>query len=894
METAITNQLFAKDGKEMVLIPGGEFIMGSEGGYREEKPLHRVEVKGFYMDKHLTTNREYKIFCDERGKLYPEDPGWKEMPGYFINYPDHPVINVSCQLAEEYARWAGKRLPAEEEWEYAACGGLVQPMYPWGDNHPEGNRANYADKNSDFAWRDFHYSTGCKYTSPVGIYPPNGYGLCDMAGNVWQWCEDWFFKYDDTIRDTEAFQDGWGGSRVCRGGCYHSSIFDLRVARRRQVLGGQGMISVGFRCVKDVEEVHMSVSLFAEAVDQGSWRVKLKDASARLMDDMELCLGVGMLTRESAQHIRNIGFTSIEQYVTWETIENGGEDCWDFSRWDEQVEIMKEAGLKWVPFLIAGPAYSLPRWYRESRDFEGLCCLEHNIETKIQSIWDKNFYKYIERYVSKFAEHYQGSGVIEAPLLGITGDFGEAIFPVWHGNWPTQIPGLYHSHAGYWCNDRFAQADFREKLEIKYKEIEILNSLWGTRYHSFLEVKMPELAVDPMEGFRVDEYTSQGIFPLKDISARRQWIDFVDWYRSSMTEYADYWMGVTRKYFPEHPVYLCTGGDAVSHHGSDFAQQCKLAAKHRGGVRITNEASQYAINFYVTNWVASAGNFYNSYFSFEPAGKVTEKGVVCRIYNATVTGAKGLHFYESNLFDRENKMDVFLENLKYLYTGKAIKDTGAMYADISVLAGNISTADMQESFQLLRDYTDFKFLDDVTIGDGILDTVRVVVICCGEIWRKKTLDALLAWVEKGGKLIAYNIRDLRSAEEDQSHMEILFDTNSRVKSLGKGKSLWIPVEVALRKYDSGVISGTKPTKAVFEESTVFYQTRIFNVITDFLTNEEFPVTDGILDNVYTALLENRVVLLNTGNDKVQKEIILPNGSKINTLLDYNSIREIEY
>jgi hypothetical protein len=182
----------------------------------------------------------------------------------------------------------------------------------------------------------------------------------------------------------------------------------------------------------------------------------------------------------------------------------------------------------------------------------------------------------------------------------------------------------------------------------------------------------------------------------------------------------------------------------------------------------------------------------------------------------------------------------------------------------------------------------------VTIGDGILDTVKVVVICCGEIWRKKTLDALLAWVEKGGKLIAYNIRDLRSAEEDQSHMEILFDTNSRVKSLGKGKSLWIPVEVALRKYDSGVISGTKPTKAVFEESTVFYQTRIFNVITDFLTNEEFPVTDGILDNVYTALLENRVVLLNTGNDKVQKEIILPNGSKINTLLDYNSIREIEY
>ncbi len=771
----LDKRLVAKDGKEMVLIPGGDFQMGSDRGYHEERPVHAVRVNPFYMDTHLVTNREYKVYCDATGARYPDNPRWKEYPAYFLDFPDYPVVNVSWRQAMDYAEWAGKRLPTEEEWEYAACGGLDHPRYPWGDEDPGPGRAKFADRNSNDPWRDFRFSTGHRYTAPAGSYPPNGYGLYDMAGNVFQWAEDWFFEYSDAVRDTERFKDGWGGSKVCRGGCYHSSAFDLRTARRRQILGGGPNMAVGFRCVKDAAGVHKPAVAFEIGHPDVAWQTKLDSARASVQPGMQLCAGVGKLTLDQARHLKNIGFTSVEQYVTWETIENKGEGEWDFSAWDEQVAILKTVGLKWVPFLIAGPAYAMPDWYREHVDFEGLRCLEHNIETKIHSIWAPRWRGWVERYIAKFAEHYRDSGVIQWPLLGITGDFGEALMPAWHGNWPTQIAGLYHAHGGYWCADRFAQSDFRARMAERYPTVADLNAAWGTHFPSFGAVSMPDLAIDPLEGFRVDEYTEPGSFPIHSVADRRRWLDFIDWYRASMTEYADFWMEVVSKHFPGTPVYLCTGGRGEQWQASEFSQQCKVAARRRGGVRITNEASVYAMNFLVTNWVSSAGSYYGSQFSFEPAGQVTEKGIVCRIYNATATGANELHYYEGNIMDREDKPGLLMKNLEHLYRSQPVKPIGVLYPDVPMIFDDVSWTDVIKSFTLLRDYTDFVFVDDLTIADGILKTIKVAVICCGGIYRQATLDALAAWVNQGGILVGTNFDDLRAAETGESCLAKLFN-----------------------------------------------------------------------------------------------------------------------
>ena len=115
--------IISKDGKRMVYIPGGKMLMGSDKGYPEEMPVHEIEVAPFYMDENLVTNAEYRAFCDATGTAYPRDPRWADMPGYFLNYPNHPVVNINNATAQAYAAWAGKRLPTEEEWEFAAAGG---------------------------------------------------------------------------------------------------------------------------------------------------------------------------------------------------------------------------------------------------------------------------------------------------------------------------------------------------------------------------------------------------------------------------------------------------------------------------------------------------------------------------------------------------------------------------------------------------------------------------------------------------------------------------------------------------------------------------------------------------------------------------------------------------
>src|SRR5215211_7838464 len=143
----------------MVAIPAGRFRMGSDTGFEEAGPTHDVEVAAFALDRYPVTNQQYRAFCDATGRAYPIEPRWERMPGSFLSHPNHPVVNVTHDDASAYAAWDGKRLPTEAEWEYAARGGLPEAAFPWGDEEPGGERAQYAARESEFEWRDWRYST---------------------------------------------------------------------------------------------------------------------------------------------------------------------------------------------------------------------------------------------------------------------------------------------------------------------------------------------------------------------------------------------------------------------------------------------------------------------------------------------------------------------------------------------------------------------------------------------------------------------------------------------------------------------------------------------------------------------------------------------------------------
>jgi len=223
---------------DMMWIPGGVFRMGSDHHYPEEQPTHPVRVDAFWMDRTPVTNREFRRFIEATGYItfaeIPPDPKdypgalphmlkagslvftpppgavdlrdwrqwWQFRFGAFWRRPygrssslagleEHPVVHIAYRDAEAYARWAGKALPTEAEWEFAARGGLDGAEFAWGDEFTPEGRHMANTWQGEFPHENLR-EDGYTRTSPISAFPPNGYGLCDMIGNVWEWTTDWY------------------------------------------------------------------------------------------------------------------------------------------------------------------------------------------------------------------------------------------------------------------------------------------------------------------------------------------------------------------------------------------------------------------------------------------------------------------------------------------------------------------------------------------------------------------------------------------------------------------------------------------------------------------------------------------------------------------------------
>ncbi len=225
--------------EDMVLIPGGTFLMGTNEHQRIASPKHPVTLSPFYMDIYEVTNHQYYEFCMAKGHKFPEF--WK-MSIYKsgLDYPDHPVVGVSHFDATQYAEWAGKRLPTEAEWEYAGRGGLDDISFYFGEE-------------ADHSYARYNNPKAEKGPVKTGSYSPNGYGLYDMAGNAWEWVGDWFNEeyYNETPEENPA-GPGRGIFKVFRGGGWHSGPGCISVHWRNALPQHWVDIAGGFRCVKEL------------------------------------------------------------------------------------------------------------------------------------------------------------------------------------------------------------------------------------------------------------------------------------------------------------------------------------------------------------------------------------------------------------------------------------------------------------------------------------------------------------------------------------------------------------------------------------------------------------------------------------------------------------------
>lgn len=179
-----------------------------------------------------------------------------------------------------------------------------------------------------------------------------------------------------------------------------------------------------------------------------------------------------LLEDKAFEHCKRAGLTSLQSYVYWAEIEKKP-GIIDFSTYDVLVEKLQKHDLKWVPFLILGPYYATPKWFQESNQSVYAKCLEHRLEAKIQSIWNPYLPEIVDRFLRQVADHYKDSGVIESIELGVSGNWGEALYPAAGG---FALPEDFHTHAGWWCGDEHALAGFRDFARTRYGSIVELNA----------------------------------------------------------------------------------------------------------------------------------------------------------------------------------------------------------------------------------------------------------------------------------------------------------------------------------------------------------------------------------------------------------------------------------
>ncbi len=279
---------------EMVLLAGGRFLSGSDDPWAYpsdgEGPVREVSVDSFWVDRFAVSNEDFGDFIESTGYateaerfgwsfvfagLLPDDfpptqsvvqtPWWRKVDGSDWRHPegpqssvdergDHPVAHISWADAQAYCTWTGKRLLTEAEWEFAARGGLESKVFPWGDEREPGGehrmnvwQGTFPSKNTEV---DGYYGT-----APVDSFPPNGYGLHNMTGNVWEWVADWFHpRFRRRDRDHDPRGPASGTLKAQKGGsylCHDSYCRRYRVAARQGNSPDTSAGNVGFRCARD-------------------------------------------------------------------------------------------------------------------------------------------------------------------------------------------------------------------------------------------------------------------------------------------------------------------------------------------------------------------------------------------------------------------------------------------------------------------------------------------------------------------------------------------------------------------------------------------------------------------------------------------------------------------
>ena len=450
------------------------------------------------------------------------------------------------------------------------------------------------------------------------------------------------------------------------------------------------------------------------------------------------------------QVLSSLGFTLFQTDSDHLSTEETASGQWDWHTQDAARQTVQNLGLDWAYF----PHYAFPPpWYRKTVPFTPIECLEHKLPVAAFSPWDPTWPPFITRGYDALARQFApnpdpkaGKHGLSAVYVGVHGDFGEAGLlnggrvspanPAQREDWIKRF-GNDHDHLGWWCNDPKARADFRAAMLHKYASLEALNTVWKRDFKKPEEITFPTT-------------------PRPE--AKREWLDFVDWYQGSVGKAVDLNLAAARSHFPNSLLMLpCGFSDENPRGGNDNSLLPKLAAKYHAEVRST-QGGLYPFAGNAATMIGrlgSASRFYNVPFWTEGQINLTPEQETERVFEAVSQGAKGYFDWANNAVANR---DVFYRYSKFLRVEQPIVDVAMFYpAEAQKLHPDQPYAPLfAQATAYVRDFANFDIVDDRMVNDGCLSRYRVLVLWEGMQADQATLDKIKAWVLDGGTLLCYD------------------------------------------------------------------------------------------------------------------------------------------
>lgn len=474
--------------------------------------------------------------------------------------------------------------------------------------------------------------------------------------------------------------------------------------------------------------------------------------------------------------LASAGFTLLQTDSDHLSTEQVRPNVYDFANVDAMERMARQAGFDWCYF----PHFAFPPpWYSERINYTRIRCLEHDQTVEAYSPWDPNFGYFVSRGYEILARHFLGTLATQTPgnrqgrslpvlYVGIHGDYGECGLligarvgvPGQKEHWQSRFGNL-HNHLGWWCADQKARESFRTTMLGRYGDLSALNAAWRTSFSAPEAITYPS---SPSAG------------------SRRYWLDFVHWYRQSVSAMTDMISRVARRHFPDSILMLpCGFGDEDPRTGADNSMLAKIAARHRMDIRSTHGGSQpFAENqASMLGRLASACRFYNVPFWTEPPSAITPEGQVARLFESITLGARGHFDWTPNV---RTGRDAYYRFGKHLRIGRRVVDVAMFFPTTSHLLrpGQGYPRLLKQGCSAIRDVLDYDIVDERMILDGALDNYRVLVFWEGSVVEAPVLDRIRTWVERGGIVTAYDFGKIETVEGNTDWFRDVFGYAGRL------------------------------------------------------------------------------------------------------------------